>query len=1318
MHLISWALPPGETDKPVSGKPSLHVESPKADGEIKLGVEPAPIQRQPVQPKPVAGNPPGETGKPVSEKPSAEPKPLPVESNPVKGQPIAEKPPARPTRPTPVNGDPVLEIPPAERSPRYPVEPPRTGPVGPISSLPRKGDKESTGSDLDLGLGRGQQKQNYSGAVQPVDGSKGAELGDSTRENFLNPGKGKMSSGGLKENSQTIGVGFGKVGGSEPSADSEISLGVQPPGQALPQPPAQTKPQPPAQGGVQPPKQGDLKPPASGTRPPSRNDANLNKPGADGDSDIKLGVQPLPSQPVDSGEPELGLEKPKKPKQPHEEAPITGTPVSGSPQPVDPTQGKEKDKSKEDKAEKPGLPVGQQPPTKGTPFKGAPVLPEQPPAETKDPEPPRAGPVGPISSLPRKGDKESTGSDLDLGLGRGQQKQNYSGAVQPVDGSKGAELGDSTRENFLNPGRGKMSSGGLKENSQTIGVGFGKVGGGEPSADSEISLGVQPPGQALPQPPAQTKPQPPAQGEAQPPTENQERGTPTPSLPVSSIGNNNQNYSSGQRSPQTGRGAEFSLPGGPVRENTQPVGDDIQLGLQPPTESGATPPARGGAKPPVQGDTQPPAQTLPQPPTQGDTQPPTQTKPQPPAQGEAQPPTENQERGAPTPSLPVDPTGNDLGNENHNAPGDKRSHPSQPSTKQGTETSLTDGRLREETQRPPQPTRVIQQTTVPSAPVVPTDTSRPTGDKPDHRTRDPKIAREAEDEQSYENAVQPIDKSRHPQLDKTQPSVEDVLAAIPVDLPISEFPKPSPNNPSGESQNIVAEGEKTQPPAIRPPSAPPRKPSVNFSRQTERRKGPRFVSHSSHQPAPGPTQEDTYWSAQGPAAPKVGPKAFETGLTVGQSSGTVRPKPTPPGIPRAQSVGPTSAEDSDDGVVLFQKRTAPSEKLRTERTLFQKTGETSPPERSFDLMSDDWRRLDHEQKRVKKTLLEIKNTDIDIGRVDMTDDSTKVYAQLLSHQKSDPASVSHLAMAFKERTGRQLIIRVPEAPTREEPSYEVRAVKKSKPQTLRKAQDKTVSHYDYEELKKKKKEEDEEEFEAYKKVVKKKEEHEQKLYVRASSEESSSWLAQSKTKKTETVSAEEDDDSALKKIRGRGKAQRGSGRRVVSNTGGGGGGGRLSGAQKPRKTNETDETKEKKELKDGELTAVLQENLDTDTGLKIKIVRVGLQELEDQERQQSGGGAQENGTCSTCGTELPPAQAQNCPVCAQSAQEIVALTKTNYRFAGAKMFATADSVVASEQAKQLFTTEKLASVASLRYWPKIPGHKEILQLRRATDEAS
>jgi len=78
---------------------------------------------------------------------------------------------------------------------------------------------------------------------------------------------------------------------------------------------------------------------------------------------------------------------------------------------------------------------------------------------------------------------------------------------------------------------------------------------------------------------------------------------------------------------------------------------------------------------------------------------------------------------------------------------------------------------------------------------------------------------------------------------------------------------------------------------------------------------------------------------------------------------------------------------------------------------------------------------------------------------------------------------------------------------------------------------------------------------------------------------------------------------------------------------------------------------------------------------------------------------------------LPAAQAQNCPICAQAGQDIMALTKTNYRFAGTKLFATADTVVASAQAKDILQQEMLTSVASLRYWPKIPGHKEILRLR-------
>jgi hypothetical protein len=61
----------------------------------------------------------------------------------------------------------------------------------------------------------------------------------------------------------------------------------------------------------------------------------------------------------------------------------------------------------------------------------------------------------------------------------------------------------------------------------------------------------------------------------------------------------------------------------------------------------------------------------------------------------------------------------------------------------------------------------------------------------------------------------------------------------------------------------------------------------------------------------------------------------------------------------------------------------------------------------------------------------------------------------------------------------------------------------------------------------------------------------------------------------------------------------------------------------------------------------------------------------------------------------------------------MALTRVNYRFAGSKMFATADTVVASEGAKRLIQSGGLDQVASLRYWPKIPGHKDIWNLRKA-----
>ena len=67
---------------------------------------------------------------------------------------------------------------------------------------------------------------------------------------------------------------------------------------------------------------------------------------------------------------------------------------------------------------------------------------------------------------------------------------------------------------------------------------------------------------------------------------------------------------------------------------------------------------------------------------------------------------------------------------------------------------------------------------------------------------------------------------------------------------------------------------------------------------------------------------------------------------------------------------------------------------------------------------------------------------------------------------------------------------------------------------------------------------------------------------------------------------------------------------------------------------------------------------------------------------------------------------------AQAGQEILALSKTNYRFSGSKMFATADTIVASEKAKSIIETQQLVPLANLKYWPKLPGHREILQLKK------
>ena len=112
---------------------------------------------------------------------------------------------------------------------------------------------------------------------------------------------------------------------------------------------------------------------------------------------------------------------------------------------------------------------------------------------------------------------------------------------------------------------------------------------------------------------------------------------------------------------------------------------------------------------------------------------------------------------------------------------------------------------------------------------------------------------------------------------------------------------------------------------------------------------------------------------------------------------------------------------------------------------------------------------------------------------------------------------------------------------------------------------------------------------------------------------------------------------------------------------------------------------------------------------RVRIYRAPKKETEETEKLADGGVA---GNCATCGTALPAAQAGNCPVCAQSGEDVILLTQTNYRFAGEKFFATADAVSATPEVKEIFSGETSLPLVNLKYWPKIPGHRDVLQIVR------
>jgi hypothetical protein len=412
--------------------------------------------------------------------------------------------------------------------------------------------------------------------------------------------------------------------------------------------------------------------------------------------------------------------------------------------------------------------------------------------------------------------------------------------------------------------------------------------------------------------------------------------------------------------------------------------------------------------------------------------------------------------------------------------------------------------------------------------------------------------------------------------------------------------------------------------------------------------------------------------------------------------------------------------DSESESVIFDssesstgKRVASeSEQTRARKAAFRPaaSGEVPPirtawsAERLFDLDSDDWKQLDEDQRVVKKTLLDLTTPQLKIGRVRMTDDTSKVYAKVEDNNQTDSASVGYLKLRFREKTGRELIIEAPEntkTPVQNE-SIEVRPDKVS-PLAATPA-NATLPLVDDEAAPS---EQEIRQFDAYKKT-------ERKPKVFRRSQPATSLWGAAVTPETvadsKAPSSAADDEASVKRLRGRGRANK-AGQGAQKAQGKSGGGRAQRGHSRYRKQHH-DKQKGNLEQKDNELGGALREKIDTDTGLKVEVLRIGLQESKDEEGSGQGQ-QQDSSSCSTCGTTLPASQAQSCPICAQSGQDVMALTKVNYRFAGSKMFAAADTVVASAGAKKLIQSGGLDQVASLRYWPKLPGHKDIWNLRRA-----
>ncbi|MCA9779441.1 MAG: hypothetical protein KC800_22090, partial [Candidatus Eremiobacteraeota bacterium] len=366
------------------------------------------------------------------------------------------------------------------------------------------------------------------------------------------------------------------------------------------------------------------------------------------------------------------------------------------------------------------------------------------------------------------------------------------------------------------------------------------------------------------------------------------------------------------------------------------------------------------------------------------------------------------------------------------------------------------------------------------------------------------------------------------------------------------------------------------------------------------------------------------------------------------------------------------------------------------------------------LDSDNWGDLNQEQKIVKRTLLDLTRSDMKIGSVKMTADTSKVFAEVVDHDSMDQVQVGYLKQEFKEKTGRELIIT--DTSQKKRKKFEVAP---PEPEEIFPRPRPIVPVYRpyHRELDPDSEEEDKKKKDSAIEHMKAKDDSDQKpresrIYLRSrpSAESSGLEIPSAPPKKDDAPGEKDESDTSIKKLKGRPARPKSSGGGGPKKSqSGGGGGSRTQSRSKPRRATEEKELKkERSDGKEKELGGLVREKLDTETGLKISLVRMDLTEQADDPRGEGGGSSS---ACATCGTELPEAQAQNCPICAQAGQDIMALTKTNYRFAGVKLFATADTVVASAQAKDILQQGMLTSVASLRYWPKLPGHKEILRLR-------